>query len=110
MAVRTQIPCAQQLHLSHSGQHAPPTHLPVTGLVTTGARHLALVQAGRIAPQQLAHRGRSGSMHGSPHGHLDGLQIECAGLALLLKDKPQKRAHFPFDFLPNRFRGFFPAA
>jgi hypothetical protein len=49
-------------------------------------------------------------MHGSPHGHLDGLQIECAGLALLLKDKPQKRAHFPFDFLPNRFRGFFPAA
>ena len=38
-------------------------------------------------------------MHGCPHGHLDGLQIESAGLALFPKDKPQQAAYFSFDFL-----------
>jgi len=28
-------------------------------------------------------------MHGSPQGHFDGFQVESAGLALVLKDKPQ---------------------
>jgi hypothetical protein len=46
-------------------------------------------------------------MHGSPHGHLDRFQVESACLALLLEDKPQQRAYFPFDFLPDRFRRFF---
>ena len=46
MAVRTQIPGAQQLHLSQCGLHAPRTHLPVPGLVTAGTRHLALIRAG----------------------------------------------------------------
>jgi hypothetical protein len=50
---------------------------------------------------------RSGSVHGSPHGHFDRFQIESAGLALLLEDQPQQRAYFPFDFLPDRFRRFF---
>jgi hypothetical protein len=75
--------------------------------VTAGAGHLALIRARRIAPQQLAQRGGTDSMHGSPHGHLDSIQIESAGLALLLKDKPQQRAYFPFDFLPDRFGCFF---
>jgi hypothetical protein len=78
-----------------------------TCLVSAGTRHLALIRAGRIAPQQLAQRGRSGPMHGSPHGHLDGLQIESAGLALVLKHKPEQGAYFPFDFLTDRFRRFF---
>jgi hypothetical protein len=46
-------------------------------------------------------------VHGGPHGHLDRLQIESAGLALLLKDKPEQGAYFSFDFLPDRFRRFF---
>ena len=107
MAVRTQIPCAPQLHLAHSGQHAPGAHLPVTGLVTTGTRYFALIRAGRIAPQQLAQCGRSGAMHGSAHCHLDRFQVESAGLALVLKYKPEQGAYFPFDFLPDRFRRFF---
>ena len=53
MAVRTQIPGAQQLDLADGGQHAPHSHLPVTSLVTAGARHLALIRTGRITPQQL---------------------------------------------------------
>jgi hypothetical protein len=78
--------------------------------MTAGTRRLALIRAGRIAPQQLAEHGRSGSMHGSPHCHLDRFQVESAGLALVLEDKPQQRAYFPFDFLPDRFRRFFPRA
>jgi hypothetical protein len=46
-------------------------------------------------------------MHRSPHRHLDRFQIESAGLALLLKDKPQQCAYFPFDFLPVPFGRFF---
>lgn len=45
-------------------------------------------------------------MHRRPHRHLDGLQIDGAGFALLLEDKPQERVYFPFDFLPDRFRRF----
>jgi hypothetical protein len=76
-------------------------------MATTGTRHLALIRAGRIASQQLAQRGRSGPMHGGPHRHLDRFLVESAGLALVLKNKPQQRAYFPFDFLPDRFRRFF---
>jgi hypothetical protein len=47
-------------------------------------------------------------MHGSPHRHLDRFQVESASLALVLKNKPQQRAYFPFDFLPDRFGRFFP--
>jgi hypothetical protein len=46
-------------------------------------------------------------MHGSPHRHLDRFQVESASLALVLKNKPQQRAYFPFDFLPDRFGRFF---
>jgi hypothetical protein len=46
-------------------------------------------------------------MHGGAHGHLDRLQIEPAVLALVLKNEPEQRLYFPFDFLPDRFRRFF---
>ncbi len=49
-------------------------------------------------------------MHGCPHGHLDGLQIKSAGLALRPKDKPQQAAYCSFDFLADRFRRFFPVS
>jgi hypothetical protein len=49
-------------------------------------------------------------MHGSPHRHLDRFQVESAGLAPVVKNKPQQRAYFPFDFPPDRFGSFFPAA
>jgi hypothetical protein len=104
MGVRTQIPGAQQLDLAHHGQHTPRTHLAVTGLMTAGTTHLALIRAGSIAPQQRAQRDRSGSMHGRPHSDLDGLQIESARLTPVLKRKAQERAYFPFGFLTDRFR------
>ena len=107
MAVRTQIPGAQQLHLSQCGLHAPRTHLPVPGLVTAGTRHLALIRAGRIALQQLAQRECSRPVHGSPRCHLNGLQIESARLALLLNHKPEQGVHFSFEFLPDRLGRFF---
>src|SRR5438876_602730 len=109
MAVRTQIPGTPQLDLAHSGHYTPPSHLPVTSLVTAGARHLALTRAGRIAAQQLTQRGCAGAMHGSPHRHLDSFQVESAALALVLEDKPQQCAYFPFDFPPDRLRSFFSA-
>src|SRR5271157_1340842 len=108
MTLRTQIPGAQELDLAHDGQHVPGTHLAVTGFVSARTRDLALVQTGRIATQQMAQGGRSGPMHRCPHGHLDRFQIESSGLALLLKDEPEERAYFPFDFLTDRFRRFFP--
>jgi hypothetical protein len=77
------------------------------GFVAARTRHFALIRTGRIAPQQLAQCLRSGSMHGSPHSHLDRFQVQSACFALLLEDKPQQRAYFPFDFLPDRFRRFF---
>jgi hypothetical protein len=46
-------------------------------------------------------------MHGGPHSHLDRLQVDSACFALLLKDKPQQRAYFPFDFPMDGFRRFF---
>jgi hypothetical protein len=57
--------------------------------VAAGARYLTIIQAGRIAPQQLAQRGCSGSMHRRSHRHLDRFQIDAACLALLLEDQPQ---------------------
>ena len=60
-----------------------------------------------MAPQQLAQRGCSGSMHRRPHRHLDRFQIDAACLALLLEDKPKQRAYFPLDFLLDRLRRFF---
>jgi hypothetical protein len=60
-----------------------------------------------MAPQQLAQGGRSGLMQRCSQGHLDGFQIESAGLALLLKDEPENRAYFPLDFLLDGFRRFF---
>jgi hypothetical protein len=85
----------------------PPTHLAITCFLAAGAKDFPLLPAGRFASKQLAQRGRPGSMHGGPHCHLDRLQIEPAGLALVLKDEPEQRSYFPFDFLPDRFRRFF---
>jgi hypothetical protein len=46
-------------------------------------------------------------VHGSPHRHLDRFQVESAALALVLKNEPQQRTYFPFDFLPDRLGRFF---
>ena len=45
-------------------------------------------------------------MHRSPHRHLDRFQIDSS-LALVLENKTQQRAYFPFDFLSDRFGRFF---
>ena len=77
------------------------------GLLAARAGHLALVRAGRVAPEQLAQCSCSGPVHRSSHRHLDGFQIDSARLTLILKNQTQQRAYFPFDFLPDRFRRFF---
>jgi len=46
-------------------------------------------------------------MHGGPHRHLDGFQVQPACSPEVLKDDPQQPAYFAFDFLPDRFRRFF---
>jgi hypothetical protein len=46
-------------------------------------------------------------MQGRPHGHLDGFQIQPAGLAPAGKDHAQKLVYFARDFLVDRFRRFF---
>jgi hypothetical protein len=49
-------------------------------------------------------------MQGGSHSHLDSFQVQPAGSPELLKDDPQQRAYFAFDFLPDRFRRFFSCA
>jgi hypothetical protein len=46
-------------------------------------------------------------MHGGSHRHLDSFQVQPACSAEVLKDHPEQRAYFAFDFLPDRFRRFF---
>jgi hypothetical protein len=46
-------------------------------------------------------------MHGGSHRHLDSFQVQSACSAEVLKDHPEQRAYFAFDFLPDRFRRFF---
>ena len=58
--------------------------------------------------QQLTQRACSGLMHRHWHGHLDSFQVQLASSAALLKDHAEQAAYFVFDFLPNRFRRFFP--
>jgi hypothetical protein len=107
MTLPAQIPGAQQLDLSHGGQHPPRTHLAVAGLLAARTSDLALVQAGRVGAQQLAQRSRPGPMHRSPHGHFDRFQIESACFALILKDEPEYGGYFPFDLPMDGFRRFF---
>jgi hypothetical protein len=77
------------------------------GALAAGAGYLPLFHAGRFVAQQLAHRGRSGLMHRSPHCHLDRFEVETASLAAVLKDDAEQPAYFVFDFPLNRFRRFF---
>ena len=94
-----------------SGDHAPSSRdvpiLAVTRLLTAGARDFPPLRAGRLASKQLTQSGRPGLMQSRAHGHLDCLQVELAGLVLLLKDEPEERAYFAGDFLLDRFRRFF---
>ena len=46
-------------------------------------------------------------VHGGTHGHLDGLQIETARLAALLKDHAEQLIYLLRDFLADRFGRFF---
>jgi hypothetical protein len=51
MTVRTQIPRALELDLTHGGEHFPRPHFAVTGLLAAGAGDFTLVRAGGIPPQ-----------------------------------------------------------
>jgi hypothetical protein len=46
-------------------------------------------------------------MHGRPHRHFDGLQIETASFAASTKDEVQPLLYFARDFLADGFRCFF---
>src|ERR1700730_3957390 len=48
-------------------------------------------------------------MHGRAYRHLQGFQIETAGLAAILEDDAQPSIYFARDFLPDRFGVFFSA-
>jgi len=45
-------------------------------------------------------------MHGGTYRHLDRFQIQPACFPEVLKD-PEQPAYFAFDFLADRFSGFF---
>jgi hypothetical protein len=47
-------------------------------------------------------------MHGRPHRYLDSFEVQLPGLSAVLKDDAQQPAYFAFDFLLDRFDGFFP--
>jgi hypothetical protein len=46
-------------------------------------------------------------MHGRADRHLDGFQIEAAGLAAAAEQDAQELVYFARDFLADRFRRFF---
>jgi hypothetical protein len=58
----------------------------IVGLVTASTRDAPLLGSWDRELQQLAERRGSGVMHGRTHRHLDGLQIETAGLAATIED------------------------
>jgi hypothetical protein len=57
--------------------------------------------------EQFTERRRARPVHGGTHGHLDGLQIEIAGLAAGGEDEAQQSVYFAGDFLLDRFGRFF---
>ncbi|HTX37074.1 MAG TPA: hypothetical protein VME43_18725 [Bryobacteraceae bacterium] len=57
--------------------------------------------------QQFGQSGRPGMMHGRANHHLDGFEIEVAGLAPGAEDHAQQLIYFARDFPPDRFEGFF---
>jgi hypothetical protein len=46
-------------------------------------------------------------MHGRAHRHLDGFQIQTAGLAAAVENDTQQFVYFARDFLLDRFGRFF---
>ena len=89
VAMRTQIPGAQKLHLAQRGQHMPRTHLAITGLLATRAGYFPFFDSGRLVSQQLAQSARPGLMHGGTHRHFDSFQIHTARLAATLENDTQ---------------------
>lgn len=57
--------------------------------------------------QEFGQRSGTCPMHGGTHRHLDGFQIQTAGLATSVEDDTQQLVYFARDFLTDRFGRFF---
>ncbi len=57
--------------------------------------------------QQFGQHGRPRLMHGRPHDHLGGLQVQVPRLAAAAEDDAQQLVYFARDFLLDGFRRFF---
>lgn len=75
----------------------------------TEQRKAPLVGRRGFELQQLGQGCSSGLMHRRAHCHLDGFQIQIAGLAARVKDHSQQLVYFAPDLLADRFRLFFSA-
>ncbi len=92
VAVRAEIPGAQELDLAHCGEYMPVAHLAVARPLTAEAGNLPLIRAGRFASKQLAQRDSPGLVHGSSHRHLDRFQVQLSGFSTVLKDDAKQPA------------------
>jgi hypothetical protein len=79
-------------------------------LTSAATRQTPVLGAGNRKLQELAERGRTGAMHGRAHGHLDGFQIQMAGLLVAGEDYPQELLYFARDFLLDCVSRFFSCA
>ena len=107
MAARAQVVGTRDGDLADCGQHRLGAQFLIDGLATTAARDAPSVGRRRGELQQPAQRRSAGAVHGRTHSHLDGLQIEAAGVAALLKDHAQQLVYFTRDFLTDRLGRFF---
>jgi len=77
-------------------------------LLTAAAGDLVVVR--RRHAQQPLHGPCPGVVHRVPHQHLDGLQIDRAGLMPIAEDDLYDPAYFLGNFLLDRFCRFFSCA
>jgi hypothetical protein len=78
--------------------------------VTTTTGNGPLLCIRRIELYQFRQSRGSGMVHGRTYGGLNCLQIELAGCFAVPGDDAKQLIYFADDFLPDRFRRFFPAA
>ena len=76
--------------------------------MAAGTRKVPLAGSRGWELQEFAERRGSSVMHGRAHRHLDGFQVEMAGLAPVSEDHTQQLVYFARDFPVDRFGGFFP--
>jgi hypothetical protein len=105
MAVRTQIAGPIVDHGPQHGQDLFGARFVVSSLLTAAAGNLVVVQC-RHAQQPL-HGHCPDVVHGVPHQHLDGLQIDRACLMPIADDDLYDPAYFLGNFLLDRFCRFF---